>query len=168
MMTPQALLPSLLPPMSLILPAACTSSGRGAVALTDDVVIGGPVASSSASSTTPLPEGVRVVDNVGLTVDGGGDNGRRACNHVGRERHDASPGGGEGRWQGRPQGRRGQRRQEGLRRPRLRAPQAPLPEGLTAAGDAGFMGGNDNGRIAYNAVHHERYGASPGGGESRW
>ena len=48
------------------------------------------------SATAPLPEGVRAVNDVG--VKGGGvDDGRRACDNVGRQRHGVSPGGGKGR-----------------------------------------------------------------------
>ena len=45
----------------------------------------------------PLPAGVRAADDFGLKVGGGGGDGRRACNDVGRQRHGASTGGGEGR-----------------------------------------------------------------------
>ena len=51
---------------------------------------------SAASDTASLPEGVRAVDDVGLK-GGGVYDGRRACDDVGRQRHGASPGGGEGR-----------------------------------------------------------------------
>ena len=44
----------------------------------------------------PIPEGIRVVDDVGVKV-GGGDDGRRACDDVGRQRHGAYPLGSEGR-----------------------------------------------------------------------
>ena len=37
-------------------------------------------------------EGARAVDDVGLT--GGGDDGRKACDDVSRQRHGAPPGGG--------------------------------------------------------------------------
>ena len=50
----------------------------------------------AASASTPLPEVVRAVDNFGLKGRGGGD-GKRTCNDVGRQRHGAPPGGGEGR-----------------------------------------------------------------------
>ena len=46
---------------------------------------------SATSATAPLPEGVRAVDDFGLK-GGGGDDGRMACNAVGRERHGDSPG----------------------------------------------------------------------------
>ena len=51
---------------------------------------------SAASATEPLPEGVRAVDVYGLK-GGGGDDGRRACDNVGRQRHGDSPIGDEGR-----------------------------------------------------------------------
>ena len=44
-----------------------------------------------------FPEWVRAVNDVGLKGDSGGGS-RRACDAVVRERHGASPGGGEGRW----------------------------------------------------------------------
>ena len=58
---------------------------------------GGPATTSAASATVPLPEGVRAVDNFGLKGGGGGNDGRRACDNVGHQRHGASPGEGEGR-----------------------------------------------------------------------
>ena len=57
---------------------------------------GGPAKTSAASATVPLPAGVRVANNVGVK-GGGDDDGRRTCNDVGRQRHGAPPGGGEGR-----------------------------------------------------------------------
>ena len=51
----------------------------------------------AASATVPLPEGGSDVNDVGVKGGGGGDDGRRACDDVGRQRHGASPGGGEGR-----------------------------------------------------------------------
>ena len=59
----------------------------------------GPGYNVSRALLGPLPEGVRAADDVGLKGGGGddGDNGRRACNAVGRTGHVASLGGGEGR-----------------------------------------------------------------------
>ena len=51
---------------------------------------------SAASAKGPLPEGIRAVEDVELK-GGGSDDGRRACDDVGRQRHGASAGGGEGR-----------------------------------------------------------------------
>ena len=93
------------------------SASRAAAATT----AGGPVATSAASATASLPEGMRAVNDVDLK-DGGGDDGRRACNDVDRQRHSAFPVGGEGRRRHRPHGRRRQLRQEGLRRRRRPAP----------------------------------------------
>ena len=50
----------------------------------------------AVSATAPLPEGLRAVDDFGLK-GGGGDDSRRACDDVGRQRHGASPIGDEGR-----------------------------------------------------------------------
>ena len=54
---------------------------------------GGPATTSAASATASLPEGARAVNDVDLT--GSGDDGRRACDDVGRQRHVASPAEGE-------------------------------------------------------------------------
>ena len=51
---------------------------------------------SAASTATPFPQELRATNNAGLK-GGGGDDGRRACNYVGCQRHGSSPGGGEGR-----------------------------------------------------------------------
>ena len=64
---------------------------------------GGHATLSAARDTAPLLEGVRAGDDVGLK-GGVGDDGRRACNAVGRTGHGSSPGGGEGRRRRRPQG----------------------------------------------------------------
>ena len=69
----------------------------------------------AASATASLPEGARAVKDVGLKGSGG-DDGMRACDNVGRQRHIASPGGSEGRTRRGPQGRRRQRWQEGMQR----------------------------------------------------
>ena len=66
---------------------------------------------SASSATAPLPQGLKDANNAGLK-GGGGDNGRRACDDVGCQRHGAYPVGGEGPRGRRPQGRR--RQQEGL------------------------------------------------------
>ena len=162
---------------------------------------GGPATLSSlASDTAPLLVGARADDNFGLM--GGGS--RRAYNVVGLDHNGAFPGGGEGRWRCRPHGQWfwWRQRQNGLRRPRPRAPRrlsrrwqvlteklasqaaetmegrpaivsaassaTLLPERVRAAGNIGFTGGgNDEDRRACNAVHHERCGTSPGGGEGR-
>ena len=50
---------------------------------------------SAASAMAPLREGVKAINSVGVK-DGGGDDGRRACDGVGLQRHGASPGGDEG------------------------------------------------------------------------
>ena len=47
----------------------------------------------AASDTASLLEGARAVDDVSLK---GGDDGRRACDDVGRQQHGASPGGDKG------------------------------------------------------------------------
>ena len=50
---------------------------------------------SAASATAAPPEGARAVDDVDLK-EGVGEEGRRACEDVDRQRHSASPVGGEG------------------------------------------------------------------------
>ena len=104
---------------------------------------GGPATPLAARDTAPLPEGVRAADDVGLT---GGDDGRKACDAVGRARHGASPGRGEGRRRRRPHGRRWRRWQEAERA------TAPLPEGVRAGDDVDLTGGGgDDGRRACDA-----------------
>ena len=58
-------------------------------------MVRGPVTTSAARATAPLPEGIRAANNVGIKGVGG-DAGRRACDEVGRQGHDASPVGEEG------------------------------------------------------------------------
>ena len=95
-----------------------TSTSRAAAAMT----AGGPATTSAASDTAPLLEGARAVHDVDL-MGGGGYDGRRACDDVGRQRHGAPPVGGEGRRRRGPQGRRRRQRQEGLRQRRPPAPR---------------------------------------------
>ena len=68
----------------------------------------------ATSATASLPCGMRAIEDLGLK-GGGGDDGRRACDDVVRQRHGASPGGGEGRQRLRPQEWRRRRWQEGVR-----------------------------------------------------
>ena len=108
-----------------------TSASRAAAATT----AGGPATPLAARATAPRPEGVRFSNDVGLK-GGGGDDGRRACNVVGRTGHGASPGGGEGWRCRRRQGRHRRRRQEYLRHRRSRALQRLMEQGV--ADDVGL------------------------------
>ena len=71
-------------------------AGLDVLALAVATTAGGPATPLPERATAPLPGGVRAGDDIDLK-GGVGDDGRRACDAVGRTGHGASPGGGEDR-----------------------------------------------------------------------